>query len=155
MTIKLYKIPDDRIVVSKTVIDTGADATLLGELSAHIKENTSIMDPVFEVAYSASYVDANYIYVSDWGRYYYITEPPTVGSQRMWFTCHVDVLNSFKSGIYELDCIVARQENADKSQLYLNDGMFKAIQAKTVVPYPFPQSFDADGSFVLTLGGES
>lgn len=149
MTITLYKIYDDKIVVDK---DTSID-NKLGELTAHYKEDTDVLYPVLEVAYNASYVGANYVYIQEWHRYYYITGIKT-GMQRMFISCAVDVLKSYSAGIKDLMCIVSRQENEAKCNLYLNDGIFKALQSKQIVPLPFPNSFDDTGSFVLTVGGD-
>lgn len=150
MTITLYKIDEDRIVANKTLNNSNK----IAELTAHYKEDTDILEPTLEISYNASYTSCNYIHVSDWNRYYFVKNMKA-GMQRIFFECEVDVRKSYLNDIKELECIVARQEDKNKCQLYLNDGMFKAIQAKTVVPYTFPQSFDDTGSFVLTLGGES
>ena len=149
MTITLYKISDDRIVINKHT-DTQHK---LGELTAHFKEDTDVLNPVLEIAYNASYSSANYVYVSAWNRYYYITGIKT-GMQRMFLTCEVDVLMSYKEDIKKLNCIVSRQADKNFCNLYLNDGIFKALQSKQIVPLPFPNSFDGTGSLVLVVGGE-
>ena len=120
MTIKLYKIKDDARVVSKTVIDTGAGANLVASVTAHYKDDVNILDPVLEISYDPSYTDVNYIYVQDWNRYYFVTNM-RAGAQRLFFTCHVDVLMSYKTDIGKLKCFVARQGDASKSNRYLND----------------------------------
>ena len=152
MTLELYKISNDRRDVTKT-INAG---TLLGTMTAHIKGDTDIMDPVFEIAYNADYMAANYIYCSDWHRYYFIVEPPTVSQQRLLLKCHEDVLYSFKAQILNLDCVIERQESTGKSNRYLADGMFRALAKQEITtPYIFPQAFTKDLSIVVTTGGES
>lgn len=155
MTLYLYKISNDRRDVTKTLnVDT-----LLGSMTAHIKGDTDIMDPVFEIAYSADYMDANYIYCPDWHRYYFIKEPPTVSQQRLILNCHEDVLYSFKSSILNLSCVIQRQEDIDRSNIYIPDYMFRAKSIKTVsTPYIFPNSphtFTKSQSIILTTGGRS
>ena len=156
MTIKLYKIPDDAKKVDKTIIDVGAGATLLGELTAHTKENTSIFKPTLEVAYNAIYATANYMYIQDWGRYYYIPEPPTVGAQRMFITGAVDVLYTYRTGIRQIRAIVARQQDKSKGQLYMADKAFKSQVKKIISTRKLSGSFDKqNSSFILTTGGRS
>lgn len=151
MTLYLYKISNDRRVMSKTLnVDT-----LLGSITAHIKGDTDIMNPVFEIAYSADYMDANYIYCPDWHRYYFIKEPPTVSQQRLILNCHEDVLMSHKSDIKELECMVERAEESSKTDLYMNDKAFKAEARKIVQTRKFPFKFPDSVSIVLTTGGPS
>lgn len=152
MTLNLYRISNDRRDVTKTI----SAETLLGTMTAHIKGDTDIMDPVFEIAYSADYMDANYIYCPDWHRYYFIKEPPTVSQQRLILNCHEDVLYSFKAAILNLNCVIQRQESTGKSNRYLADGMFRALAKQEITtPYIFPQAFTKSLSIVLTTGGES
>lgn len=152
MTITLYSIPDDRIVVNKQ-----ADILhKLGDLTAHFKEDTNILNPVLEVAYNASYTSANYIYIPSLNRYYYITDIKT-GMQRMYLTCEVDVLMSYKSSIKNMRCIVERQQN--NFNVYLNDGIWRNLQARDVLTLNFeknghPTSFYRPCNFILTTGGE-
>ena len=152
MTLNLYRISNDRRDVTKTI----SAETLLGTMTAHIKGDTDIMDPVFEIAYNATYMNANYIYCSEWHRYYFITEPPTVSQQRLLLKCHEDVLYSFKGQILNLDCVIERQESTGKSNRYLADGMFRALAKQQITtPYIFPQAFTKKLSIVVTTGGES
>ena len=149
MTITLYKISNDSKDMKKTVDAT----TKITDLTAKIKEDTTVEKPILEITYNAQYIDANYIYVDDWKRYYFITNRK-VGAQRIYLECEVDVLFSFKDGILDLTCVVARQEN--NSQLYLPDGMFRALTKRIVsTPYKFDTKFDKGQSIVLTTGGKS
>lgn len=149
MTITLYKIYDD----AKNLIKQADTDHKLGDLSAHYKGEVDVLNPVLEIAYNASYTDANYVYVADWNRYYFIRNI-TTGSQRLYLECAVDVLMSYSTQILNLNCIVARQEDRNEAQFYLSDGMFRILQPKDVVPLPFPETFDSTGSFVLTVGGD-
>lgn len=148
MTITLYKIPDDKRSVDKTLNNT----TKLGDLTAHFKEDTDILNPVLEIAYNATYTEANYCYISDWNRWYFISGIET-GAQRLYLSCHVDVLYTYRSQIRELSCVIARQEN--RYNLYLNDAKYHLLQYKTVVREVFPKSFSSRGSYVLAVGGDS
>lgn len=152
MTLYLYRISNDRREITKTLsVDT-----LLGSMTAHIKGDTDIMDPVFEIAYNTDYMAANYIYCPDWNRYYFIVEPPKVSQQRLILTCHEDVLYSFKAAILNLNCVIQRQESPTRANRYLADGMFRALAKQEITtPYIFPQAFTKNLSIVVTTGGES
>jgi len=150
VTITFYKIADDKRQVSKTLNST----TKIKDSIGVIKTDCSIMEPRIEMAYDSQLITANYMYISDFGRYYYITKIDT-GAQRLYIESKIDVLQTYATQIKELDCIVARQEAENKSQLYLNDGIWKNLQIKQTVPLAFPKSFDKDGSFVFVTGGQS
>ena len=150
MTITFYKIADDKRQVSKTLNST----TKIKDSIGVIKTDCSIMEPRIEMAYDSQLITANYMYISDFGRYYFINKIDT-GAQRLFIEAYIDVLQTYSAQIKELDCIVARQEAENKSQLYLNDGIWKNLQIKQTVPLAFPKSFDKDGSFVFVTGGQS
>ena len=148
MTIYLYQITDDRKVVSKTLSETP-----LATLTATIKSDCDILDPTLEVAYSANIASANYMYIPDWGRYYYLTRK-TVGAQRAFIGGPVDVLKSYDSGIRGLKCIIQRQEDVDRCDMYVEDKAFKCESRRIVSRREFPGGFDKDNSsFILTTGG--
>ena len=155
MIVYFYKIADDRKVVDKTT-----DSTTLVKTcnSVHYKDDVDILNPTLEIAYDATLTTANCLYVPDWNRYYYINNI-TTGMQRLFFECHVDVLKSYTSEIKDLYCVVQRQEDINKANLYLPDYMFRAKSIKTVsTPYIFPNSphtFTKNQSIILTTGGRS
>lgn len=70
---------------------TGTDVTV------RLKEECSIINPVFESATMPA--TANYIYVSEWGRYYFVTNVTYISNTTKLFSCEVDVLASFKTQI--------------------------------------------------------
>ena len=151
MTITLYKIYDDARSINKTLDNTTKIADLS---SAHFKADVDILHPRLEIAYDPSYTGVNYVYIDDWKRYYFVRNI-SAGSQRIFLDCDVDVLQTYASEILDLQCVVARQEDENHSQLYLNDGMFRALQPKKIVTLGWGKHFDDDGSFVMAIGGES
>lgn len=67
------------------------------DVTVRLKEDCSIINPVFESATMPA--TANYIYVSEWGRYYFVTNVTYISNTTKSFSCEVDVLASFKSQI--------------------------------------------------------
>lgn len=150
MTITFYKITDDKRQVTKTLNNT----TKIKESTGLIKTDCSIMEPRIEMEYDAQLITANYMYIPDFHRYYFINKIDT-GAQRLFIEGHIDVLQTYASQIRNLYCVVARQEDKNKSNLYLNDEIWKNLQIRQAVPLAFPKSFDKDGSFVFVTGGNS
>ena len=154
MTLKFYNISDDRRQLVKTLIDVGADKNLTATLTGSIKTDCDIIDPVFEVSYNSDLMTSNYLYVADLHRYYYITNIK-VGKQRLFISCHVDVLMSYSTDIMKLRCVIARQEGQNRSNRYLNDGMWHNLQKKETLALVYTDHFDDTGSYVFCIGGKS
>ena len=150
MTITFYRITDDKKQVSKTLNST----TKIKDSTGVIKTDCSVMEPRLEMSYDVALITANYMYIPDFGRYYFIDRIDT-GAQRLFIQGHIDVLQTYSEQIRDLYCVVARQEDENKSNLYLNDEIWKNLQIRQAVPLAFPKSFDKDGSFVFVTGGQS
>lgn len=63
-----------------------------------LKNGSSIEDPVLYMEHDTSLFACNYVYISDFGRYYFISGRELV-EHTEYITCHVDVLMSFKNDI--------------------------------------------------------
>ena len=152
MSIKcyLYQNTAEKIVVDKT-----AYLTQQFELDILIKDNTSVMDPTFYFSFTSTqsmtkYRITNYAYVPDLDRYYFIKNFRIVRSGVVELNCHVDVLMTYRTSIKQQRAIVYRQQN--RSNLYLNDGVFKVYQNPIVLTREFPSGFTTQ-SFVLAVAG--
>ena len=71
-----------------------------------------------ELDYNATVLTANYCFIRELSHYYYISEP-TFGKQRIFLPIRTDLLMTFKTDIYNLDCIIARQQ--EEYNAYLKD----------------------------------
>lgn len=67
------------------------------EVSVRLKDNCSIINPVFESSQIPA--NANYIYVQDWGRYYFVVNVVYTTNTIKEFSCEVDVLASAKTNV--------------------------------------------------------
>lgn len=136
-------------VVSKELEEHRPD--LVGTLRA----GTSLIDPVILVQASSPGFHANksnYIYVEEFGRYYYITNIISTNTSLWELHCHVDVLMSYAEQIRAQTAIVARQES--KYNLYLDDGVFMTYQNPKIQTKVFsnPTPFETQ-EFVLVVAG--
>lgn len=147
MTIKFYKISDDHRKVTKTL------GTAVASLSGSLKADTSILEPVIEVAYNSSILTSNYMYIDAFARYYYITNI-TAGAQRLYVHGKVDVLKTYDTDIRKMKALIERTEQESKANQYLNDPAFKALNYKIISTVPFKGSpFEGHDSLILTTGG--
>ena len=134
--------------VDKTLVTV---ATLTGVL----REGSTVLDPVvtIESGAPASVVSsANYAYIAEFGRYYYITGIGTDTNTLWTISMHVDVLMSYRSAIRSQNAIVARQEKV--YNMYLDDGWFMAYQNPKIQTKYFsePSPFESE-EYVLVIAG--
>lgn len=120
-------------------------------VSGELKQETSIIDPVFVVEGNLSdFRNSNYCTISAFNRSYFINNIKSVRNNLIELSCHVDVLSTYKAAIRNNMAICKRQENY--WNLYLNDGSFKVFQNPMVLTKLFPSGFTSP-QFVLAVAG--
>lgn len=125
--------------------------TNIATVSGTLKAETSIIDPVILIECNlADYVNCNYMTIATFGRSYFVDNIRSIRNGLVEFSCHVDVISSFKTQIRSNKAIIRRQEN--KWNLYLNDGTFKTYQNPNVLTKEFPSGFSTL-EFVLAVAG--
>ena len=150
MTVTFYSVSDDARVLNKTLGD--AVATLS---AVEIWGECSIMDPVLKLVYDADLLDANYCYISDWKRYYYIENYDVSNGREMYVRMHEDVLMSNATAIGELTCTIVRTAQNGIANLYLDDGKFKILNYPRIQTKKFPNALNKNLHYVLTVAGGS
>ena len=146
MTIKFYNNLSDKIVVDKNITQIGADMT------GTLRENCSVIDPIIKVEgiVGSNITSCNYAYISEFGRYYYITNIVCVG-KLFEVHMHVDVLMSYRGDIRSNSAVVSRQEK--QYNLYLQDGVFKEQANPHYEIKQFPSGFTSF-NFILAVAGD-
>ena len=125
MTITLYSSTADPRKINKltelTQIEVIQNTKLLYP--------TTVLHPEFTLEYSAARLGANYCYISEFGRYYFLSEPSLGNGHTITFSCEVDVLTSFKTQIENLDVVCLRsQYDFDE---YIADEIPSSVKATT------------------------
>lgn len=116
-----------------------------------LRDESSIVDPIILVECDNP-ITANYAYIAEFNRYYYITDIVSVRNGLWRITMHTDVLKTFSEGILGSPCVVGKSSN--RFNMYLNDSSYKLKQNDLISVQAFPSGFDAyDACFVLTLLG--
>ena len=108
------------------------------ELNVELIEPTSVTDPDIILSADTQVMKGNYIFLKDFGRYYYINSY-TFEYERIIAHCHVDVLMSFAPELAN-EFVIVERSNFDTSSLYLNDSelrmynysLFKTMELKPV-----------------------
>ena len=125
--------------------------TTMSGISFTVKENTSIMKPTLIITTSSSLDKCNYLYIQDWGRYYFVDEVRSVRNNVYELDCHVDVLYTYQDAIKQCSGVLDNSETTYGS--YLADNV--PIKNRPIVTTKkFPQSFKySDMSMLLIVAG--
>lgn len=148
-TLQLYTNNSEYDHVDKNLTQIGSDivCTARGECS--------ILRPVIEVELSSFPTNANYMYIADFGRYYFITEITSVRTGLWRISGAVDPLTSFATQIKACTGIVLRAESEAAYNTYLDDGAFKAYADPAIRTIEFPTGFSTWEYLLVVAGGTS
>lgn len=120
-----------------------------------LRAGSSLLDPViiFQAQDPGFHANkANYLYIEEFGRYYYITNVISRNETLWVIHAHVDVLMSYAELIKQQVAVVARQETT--YNMMLDDGFFMCYQN----PKLQTKLFSVEGpfetqEFVLVVAG--
>lgn len=148
MTINFYVNRSAENVVTKNI-------EIAASLTGSLRESCEIETPVFTVAGDSalltSIVNANYFYIPEFGRYYFMTKKPKILRTGIYeVTGKVDVLMSFADTIRANSAIIKKQ--TFKNNTILNDGSFKVYQNTETVTKQFPHGFSGTTYVLMTAG---
>lgn len=144
MTILLYNNSDPKIKLSKS-------PTLVDTLTGTLRDESSVMDPVITIERS-SLTGFNYVYIQEFGRYYFVTEVESVRDNLIRMHLHCDVLKSFDAGIRSNTAIVSK--SADKYNMLINDNSIRTYQNSLYTYKEFPNGFGTNFEYVLLVAGQ-
>lgn len=127
------------------------DLTQISSVTVQFKGDTSVIRPVIKVLNFSNATSCNYVYIQDFGRYYFV-RGITVSQQHIYFELECDVLYTYKTAIRNTRAIIARQEKL--CDYYLNDERFRAEEYIRTQTYTFPAGF-TQNAFILSIAGGS
>lgn len=146
LTIKLYHNASPANKIGKKLNDELVTSNVL------LKDDVSILKPIFKVKDVRSIITYNYLYCPDLQRYYFIDDIVSVHNDLWEISCHVDVLETYKNGILGQTAVIKRQQN--KYNLYLNDPDFMTYNNDTIQTKKFSDSaFTKNLAYVLVVNG--
>ena len=113
-----------------------------------LKDGTSVEDPVLYMKHEANLFACNYVYIADFGRYYFITGKEIDG-KTLYITCHVDVLKTYAADIK------ASKGTASRSNIYnknIPDTMALEIPQEKI-QYRKLSNALTGGTYIAVIGG--
>lgn len=144
MQIKFYYNSSEKNKIGKSL---SKELTMDGNL----RDECSVISPTILVEHS-NLSNYNYAYIPEFKRYYFITEITSVRNNLWRISLKVDVLESFKSDILNLSCIVDKQQNQSYSN-YIDDGSYINRADSFVEIANYQNGFNSSGEFILITAG--
>ena len=121
--------------------------------SCALKDDTSVLDPVIIIQTSDNIYTYNYMYISDFGRYYFINDIVSLNNNRWMIKAHVDVLETYKTPICANEAVIRRQDKL--FNLYLDDSDFHVLNYERVQTLKFPaNAFSKNLTYVLVVNND-
>lgn len=142
MDIIFYNNTSENNQIGKNLINS---QTLSGDL----KNTTDYLHPEIVIEFDPT--DYNYIYIEDFKRYYFITEVKAYRNDLWIIKCSVDVLESFKTEILNLNVIIDKQKSLGNQ--YKDDGSIVMENRRFNTVYNFPYGFNDAGELILITAG--
>ena len=129
-------------------INSTKQPTSGSDLAVKLKEGTSITSPTFIC--SSVGTSVNYVYSSDWGRYYFVTDAIQVTADQIELRCAVDPLASGKTYIGNTKANIERTTSS--TNLLVTDPRnaptFKYLTKYTSLKDLSSNGFSTSGSYI-------
>ena len=146
-TISLFKTASENNRVVKTLTDEK-------QLSGELRNQTSVLNPSIRIESADNISSYNYAYISEFGRYYYITDIVNVRTNCWTVSLRCDVLMSYSAQIKAITGVVVRQESNPNKLLV--DRLERLQSNKEIDILYYPDAFSKNLQFVLvTAGGQN
>ena len=138
MNLALYTTASDPRAVSKQL-------TQLATVTAVATANINILMPSLRLNYNSAYLSANYCYISEFSRYYFIASHNVEVGKQIILNCEVDVLMTYADEIKNCTACVIRNGGIgrptsisdDKLPINPNKKTYQVLQFNAVENYPF------------------
>lgn len=146
MDIVLYVNSSEKQAINKTI---SSSETLTGAL----RDESSVINPSFLIQH-LNPTGYNYCYISEFVRYYFITDIVSVRTNLWRINCTVDVLMSFKTQILNLNVTVSDVSSGESpDETYMNGEQWQTtVKTKTDI-LSFSNGLLDSGEYILITSG--
>ena len=147
-TISLFKTASENNRVVKVLTDEK-------QLSGELRNQTSVLNPNIRIESADNISTYNYAYISEFGRYYYITDIVSVRTNCWVISLRCDVLMSYKDEIQSMNVILNNTQETGLSNYLASPNWVSSVKTTTDIKV-FPSGLSEQGEFILiTAGGDS
>lgn len=125
------------------------DAITLSD--GQFRESANKMTCSLRVQHTGALNGYNYVYISDFSRYYFVSEHTIERTGVHRFELKTDVLFTNKTDILATEAIIARNQSEFDTRIIDDRLKFQAL--KVVNTIPFPISVRSNDCFILAVNG--
>lgn len=144
MLIVLGTIADENNKLNKTINN-------VININGVLKQETSVINPTILIE-AENLSGFNYMYINDFGRYYFVTDIVCVRAGLWKISGKVDVLMSFREGINSCPIIVKNTETT-LTENYMLGSMWKTLVKTKTDIINFPSGLNTVGEYILITSG--
>lgn len=145
MNVTFYRNMSDKKTLNKSI-------SRIGSVECSVKEPCSLLTP-FITMYKADlsgWNRANYAYIAEFDRYYFMGQPTITTSGRLEIQLEVDPLMSNRAGILGISCIIERSETVYNKMII---DQLAPIRANRAIRYISVGGLPATSCYCLTCDG--
>ena len=115
-----------------------------------LKEENSILSPKLLIQTNGinNIKNINYIYISDFKRYYFVNDIIFITDDIIELDCGIDVLNSYKNKIYKLKGVIARTDSF--IDCFYSDDIYPTAEDSYAYCKLFGKSFEGNSYILIT-----
>lgn len=151
MNVIFYRNTSDNRAVNKNLEE-------LFTANCRIHGENSVMNPSLILETNTNSFNANYCYIPDLARYYYIKDWKLDSGLRIVFYCHVDVLQTYKSEISNNRGVAVRNETIGSSyivdeQIPIDTRQSVEVYKFSATPFNINSASATSDNFVLNVAG--
>lgn len=145
MHLNLYNNQSEKNEINKQL-------STLYTLEGTLRDKTSILNPIIVVESDNFIGNANYAYIQEFSRYYFITDIKCIRENLFEIMMKVDVLMSFKDDILSSYAIIDKT-TASETSYYLPDESWKALVKDKTDIINFSSGLLDSGEYILITAG--
>lgn len=150
MVIELYKMTSENNAINKV------KSLKMRDPNTILKNDCSIFNPTFILGYSSGLQqvlnESNYLYVPDFNRYYFITNKEVITGKRFEVSGKVDVLESYKTDILNLEVVLDATQNTGANNYLNGEAWISNVKDSTFI-VPFSNGLLTNGEYILITAG--
>ncbi len=145
MNVKLYNTTSPKIQVNKTI-------TLVADIDGEPHETVSETEMALRLTITqlTNVQGSNFCYISDTGKYYFISPNYEIEGHSVIIHLKEDVLMSLQTQLLAQTCTISRNENIRNAYLY--DEAYQILAYKKIVTKKFPSGIDNNTIILMTVG---
>lgn len=142
----LYNYKGQPNTINKTL-------TPLGTLNVALRPELNVHNPTLKIQMPPNMYGFNYVYIEEFGKYYFVDNVRYIGGQTYLLALSLDVLQTYKDVILQSTALIVESDNANRD-LSVNSNVFNVFPKTDILHFPFSKLFDKEGSIIMvTLKG--